>query len=155
MSVSFFVLFHESNLDIYLIIKLKVISSPFYACAKLMFTCVFTNKYSDTSFRIVSFSRFLFITCTRNKTFSQEIEECTRDIPAESDHSPNFPPFCSIKELFTLNMVLHVISYVKSSSAPSKTKMADHAQNGLEITFKVINFYSESCREMGCQGWGN
>ena len=51
-------------------------------------------------------------------------------------------------------MVLHVISYVKSSSAPSKTKMADHAQNGLEITFKVINFYSESCREMGCQGWG-
>ena len=81
-----------------------------------MFTCVFTNKYSDTSFKIVNFSRFLFITCTRNKTFSEEIEERRRDIA-----------------LFTA-----IFIYVKSSSATRKTKVLGHAQNGLEITFKVL-----------------
>ena len=63
---------------------LKVISSPFYACAKQMSTSVFINKYSDTSFRVVSFSHFLFITCTRNKNFLKEIEERRRNIPADS-----------------------------------------------------------------------
>ena len=62
-------------------ITLNVISSAFYACAKQMFTSVFTNKCRDTSFGIVNFSRFLFITCARNKTFSEEIEERRRDIP--------------------------------------------------------------------------
>ena len=64
-------------------LHMQVISSSFYACAKQMFTSVFTNKYSDTSLRIVSFSRFLFITCTRDKTFSEEIDERRRDIPAD------------------------------------------------------------------------
>ena len=41
--------------------EMFTISSPFYACAKQMFTSVFTNKYSDTSFSIASFSRFRFI----------------------------------------------------------------------------------------------
>ena len=40
----------------------------------------------------------------------------------------------------TLNRVLHVISYVKSFSAPRKTKIAGHAQNGLEIAFSVSSF---------------
>ena len=56
------------------------------------------NKCSDTSFRIVNFSRFFFITCTRNKTFSEEIEERRREIPVES---PSFPPSCSENRLYT------------------------------------------------------
>ena len=54
--------------------KLTVISSPFYASAKQMVRSVFTNKYRDTSFRIVTFSRFLFTTCTRNKPFSEKMK---------------------------------------------------------------------------------
>ena len=73
-----------------------------------MFTSVFTNKYSDTSFKIVNFSRFLFIICTRKKTFSEEIEERRKDIPK---HSPIFLPSCGI---VIVNSVLHVISYVNS-----------------------------------------
>ena len=42
-----------------------------YAAHYEMFTPVFTKKYSDTPFRIVSFSRSLFITDTHNKTFSE------------------------------------------------------------------------------------
>ena len=50
-----------------------MISSPFYACAKQMFNiCIFKQIYSDSSFRIVNFCRFLFITYTRNKIFSEE-----------------------------------------------------------------------------------
>ena len=67
----------------------QVIFSPLYACAKPMFTPVFTNENSDTFFRTVSFSRFLFITCTRDKTFSEEMEEHRRDMPADSSYSPS------------------------------------------------------------------
>ena len=62
-----------------------MISSPFYACVKQMFTSVFTNVYIciykqinvgihvPLQFMIVSFSSFLFITCAQKKTFSEEI----------------------------------------------------------------------------------
>ena len=51
---------------------------------------------SDISFRIVSFSCFLFITCRQNKTYSEEREERRRDIPTDSGHLPSFPPSCSV-----------------------------------------------------------
>ena len=85
--------------------KIKVISSAFYACAKQMFTCVFTDKYSDTSFRNVIFSRFLSITCSQNKTFS---EPPTRVLTWFSA--------ILLAELFTLSRILHVILNVKSYS---------------------------------------
>ena len=62
---------------------------------------VFPNQCSDTYFRIVSFICFLFITCTRNKTFSEEIER-SRDIPL-TQALPSFTPSCLGLELFTLN----------------------------------------------------
>ena len=74
-----------------------MISSPFHACAKQMFTSVFTNKYIviHISFRIVSFYRFLFISCTRNKTFSEEIQETRKRYSCRIEHLPNFPPSCT------------------------------------------------------------
>ena len=64
----------------------KSLQSVLHICSKQMFTSVFTNKYlySDTCFRIVTFSCFHFITCTRNKTILEEIVQRRRDIPADS-----------------------------------------------------------------------
>ena len=62
---------------------------------------VFPNQYSDTYFRIVSFICFLFINCTRNKTFSEEIERPT-DFPLIQALA-SFTPSCSELELFALN----------------------------------------------------
>ena len=62
---------------------LEVISNPFIAWAKHKFTSLFGNQHRDTSFRIVSFFRFLFITFNRNKTSSDEIEERGRDIQGD------------------------------------------------------------------------
>ena len=52
-----------------------------------MFTYLYlqTNIYSDTSFRIISFSRFVFVTSLHSKqNLSEEIQKRLRDIPADS-----------------------------------------------------------------------
>ena len=71
---------------------------------------VFPNQYSDIYFRIVSFICCLFITCTRNKTFSLA----------------GFTPFCSELELNWAN---------KNGGS---IKMAGRAQKRLGIAFNVI-----------------
>ena len=79
--------FDGSPCRLILLILLKVISSPYYACAKQMFTYLYlqTNIYSDTSFRIISFSRFVFVTSLHSKqNLSEEIQKRLRDIPADS-----------------------------------------------------------------------
>ena len=55
----------------------------------------------NTSFRIVSFSLFFFITCTRNKTFSEEIEERGSEITTPTPFwRRHFPSVCSQSGFF-------------------------------------------------------
>ena len=65
-------------------ISLKVMSSPFYACAKQMFTSLFSNKcilwylFQDCELFSLPF-HYLY-----SKTFSEEIEERRRDISPQT-----------------------------------------------------------------------
>ena len=82
-----------------------------------MFTSLFTNKYIDTSQDCELFL-LPFNYLYSRQTFSEEIEI-----------------------LFTVNRVLCVTSYVKSSRATWKTKMAGHAQHGDHLSL----WYIKSC----------
>ena len=78
-----------------------------------------TLWYSDTSFWIVSLSRFAFITCTPNKSFSKEIEERRWDTPADLGVTRLVFRHLAQRTVYT---VLRVISYVMYSSAHRKNK---------------------------------
>ena len=102
-----------------------------------MFTSVSKNKYSDSSLRIVSVCRFHFSTYTRNKTFSEEIEELRRDIPADSSTRVVFRHLAwrivYAEQATSCNIIRKVFWWMR------QTKIAVDAQNGLEITFNSIH----------------
>ena len=90
-----------------------------------MFTSVFTNKY----FRIVSFSCFLFITCTRKRTYSEEIEKAESSTRLVFHH-------LALRIVYTEQGTS--CNFIPKISRVPQTNMAGHAQSGLEITFNVF-----------------
>ena len=120
---------------------LKVISSPFYACAKQMFTSAFTNKYSDIyliqdcklfslPFHYLYSKQSLFRRNRTSKRYPRRVDipwirgyrvDCTR---------LDFRHFAW--RIYTeLGTSCNFIRKVTSSGS-RQTKMAGHVQNGLE-----------------------